>query len=160
MLAHFTDLLVVDSLFKATLIITVTQHDCHGVSYHWKPDCLRNSLFKLKTYKTSQPHITGPLWRNYWSFCSQTRTWSQPSINYTDYQKFHLNHAKYRISRNKELTVFKRIPTFQIIRVFNYHMDRLLWKYNTAVLERLLGNREIRTHFTLNKIASHFVIHT
>ena len=42
--------------------ITVTSHECFGISNNWQLDCLFNSLLRLTWKKTPMLCITGPLW--------------------------------------------------------------------------------------------------
>ena len=43
------------------ITVTVTFHECHGISNHWQLNYLFNSSFQLTSKKTSQLHITGPM---------------------------------------------------------------------------------------------------
>ena len=43
------------------ITVTVTFHECHGISNHWQLNYLFNSGFQLTSKKTSQLHITGPM---------------------------------------------------------------------------------------------------
>ena len=57
---HHLDLALMSELEP---LVTVMQHWHHDISDHWQHSCLLHSLSMLTTKKTSEPLITGHLWR-------------------------------------------------------------------------------------------------